>query len=255
MIAKAGEKVLYMSDLDFLFTEKKAPADSAEIAKNYAEAWVKKQIFLQAAEIKFKDADEEINRKIEDYRAQLLIHAFRKQHIEENIDTLITEEQIRSYYEQNKENFRLSNDLTDVIWAKISIKEDIDTDDLKEMLKKPTEENLQKAHDFCTKYCVGFSLKKSNWLPFSDLANMEAFSFKNPQNLPVEKIIEGKDNSYSYFWRVNSLVRAGEIAPADYVRVQIIDIIINKRKNDLDKQLENDLFKQAQEQKNYEVYH
>jgi hypothetical protein len=255
IIARVGDNFLYFEDVAFLLAEAKSQSDTSLLIKSFADNWVQTQLFLKEAEAAEKIDMDEIQRKTEAYKSQLLIHAYKQQYIESHLDTVITEEQITQFYTENQENFVLAHPIVSYFFVRMSNSNDIDVSDLKKWLQKSDEASLVEATDFCTKYAVEYNFDEKKWVDFSELSSLPIFTFKNSQNLPIKRIIEAKDSSYLYFWRINDVMQNTQVAPIAYARTQIAEIIINKRKADLQRNLETNLFKQAQENKLYEVFY
>ena len=72
----------------------------------------------------------------------------------------------------------------------------------------------------------------------------------------MEKTVysETRDESYIYLFRIVEYKISDQIAPLEYVREDIENIIINKRKLALKKKLYETIYEEALKTKKFEVY-
>ena len=77
---------------------------------------------------------------------------------------------------------------------------------------------------------------------------------KNIQLLKKSNFLQFEDSIRVYLVRVNDLLKRNEQAPQEYVERTLEQIILNKRKLKLIKQLEIDVRKDAIQNKEFEIY-
>ncbi len=118
-VARVGEKYLYREDLAGIIPNRASENDSASLANRYIDSWIQKQLMLQAAERETLSDGAEINRRIEDYKYELLVYAYEKQYILDHLDSVVTDEQIQEYYNNNLDNFQLRQNIVRAIYAKV----------------------------------------------------------------------------------------------------------------------------------------
>jgi hypothetical protein len=74
------------------------------------------------------------------------------------------------------------------------------------------------------------------------------------QFLERYKYLEAEDNRYFHFARIIDFKLTGESAPLEYVKQEIRDVLLNKRKMEFLKQLEESIYNEAVIQNEVEVY-
>ena len=74
------------------------------------------------------------------------------------------------------------------------------------------------------------------------------------QLLKKTNFLQLKDSLNLYLMQVNDVRLQNDYAPLDYVKPSIRQIVINKRKLELIKQLENDITKDAIENNKFQIY-
>ena len=69
------------------------------------------QLLLQKAKLNIGDENEEIIALIEKYKRELLIDKYKQAVVQQELDTIFTDSDIDEYYQNNKEIFRLNENL------------------------------------------------------------------------------------------------------------------------------------------------
>jgi hypothetical protein len=110
-LARVNDTYLYDEDLAPLLAEATSPEDSTSIRNRYINSWVRRQLMLAKAE-EIVDVDRaEIERKVQDYRYALISFEFKKQYINQNLNTEVSEDEIKAYYKENLDNFLLNQNI------------------------------------------------------------------------------------------------------------------------------------------------
>ena len=101
-----------------------------------------------------------------------------------------------------------------------------------------------------------YSLNDSLWVKYNQVA--EKVAVVNQENkidlLKKSNFLQLKDSINLYLMHVNDVRLQNEYAPLEYVLPSIKQIVINKRKLELIKQLENDITKDAITNNKFEIY-
>ena len=110
-VSRAFGKYLYRSDIKDIIPNGTSSQDSAIIARNYIDTWVRTQLMLNKAEESLSDEQKNVNKKIEEYRSSLLIYTYRQKLLLQKMDTVISNKEISDYYEKNIDNFILASEI------------------------------------------------------------------------------------------------------------------------------------------------
>jgi hypothetical protein len=99
-------------------------------------------------------------------------------------------------------------------------------------------------------------LDDSVWYDFEDvIKNTPLVSIPNKvQFLRTNDFIETSDDIYVYFVRVLDYKITDQISPLEFVKDDIVQIIRNQRKVALTQRLEEEIFKEASENNDFEIY-
>lgn len=255
-VAQVGENYLYKEEITQLLPPNYSQEDSTNIVKRYIDNWIEKKLLLKEAESKSGIDQKELQERLEDYKYQLLVHAYKQNYVNEYLDTLVTDPQISSYYEENKANFELKQPIVRAYFVKVKANTpSSQLDDIRKWMRS----NLQSDSDETEKlksYSYGFAasyfLQDDKWLPISELIANTPFD----RNLLLQKnkFVENQDTEYYYFLKINDFKIQDQISPLEYVKSQIVSVILNKRKVELQKELETKVMERAKENKDYKIF-
>ncbi|TAE00429.1 MAG: hypothetical protein EAZ97_05855 [Bacteroidetes bacterium] len=245
-IARVYDTFLYENEIKSLHSNSKSKDDSIALVEKYIKSWIREQLLLKEAQEKQVDFTE-IDQRAKDYRDQLLLYAYQKKLIEQNLDSTISDSELETYYTQFKENFKLNENIIKGKIAKISVNDD-KLSQLENWFNSNKEEDLQKLRSHCLINSYQF-LADSSWknprqfvkeIKISDLRNRKFYKYS--------------DKDFVYLFQISELKEANEYAPIDYVKQMISDIIVSKRKVELQQKQEEQIFERASRKKDYEVF-
>ena len=83
--------------------------------------------------------------------------------------------------------------------------------------------------------------------PLKDVNDKAAF-------LKTNSSVEVSDEDFIYFLKIFEYKTVGEIAPLEFIKESVSDIIINKRKIALKKELEKKIYEEAEQTNAFEIY-
>ena len=107
VVARVGKHKLYQSQLQSYIPAGVSAEDSAALATRFINAWAEDLLLLDMAQEQLSKADKDVKDELEEYRRTLLKYRYQQLYILQRLDTLITDEEIESYYNANKDRFRL----------------------------------------------------------------------------------------------------------------------------------------------------
>lgn len=110
-IARVYDTFLYASDVAALVAEGTKPEDSAAIVDAFIEGWIRQQLILRVAEDNLQTAMAKIDRQAEEYRQSLIMYAYERQFLAENLDTVVVDDSIQAYFNTHQQDFILSSDI------------------------------------------------------------------------------------------------------------------------------------------------
>jgi hypothetical protein len=254
-VARVYNKYLYPEDLEGLTSEAINSSDSTDIAERYIRSWIKKQLLIDKAADRIDFDEAELSRKILDYRYALMVHEFKQYYINEKLQTQVTEEEIQSYYNSNQDNFELKQNIIRGIFIKLP-KEAPKIKKVGKLIrsKKPTDS--EELASYCFQFATYYTLEDTVWWNFNELIQSTPLASipNQEQYLKANKYVETSDQKFEYFLYIKEYKIADQISPLEFVRDDIKEIIVNKRKIELANQLESDIYSEAQTNNDFEIY-
>ena len=100
-VAKVYDKVLYQSDLQGVLYDGISTNDSIVKTKAFIDNWIRRQLIIHQAENTLDKSDIDFSKQLEEYRNDLIIHKYESMLIEQNLDTIVSDEEIAKYKENN----------------------------------------------------------------------------------------------------------------------------------------------------------
>jgi hypothetical protein len=187
------------------------------------------------------------------YKESLIGLNFQQKLINQNLDSSVSEEEIRDFYEKNKDQYLLETSIIRCYFVKIP-------GDIKEMKRAKewwddlTPSNKKRLASLAEKYNGTYHLEDSVW---HDVSVVETFFPKgriSARNWTNKERLSISDNEYQYFFRVLELVSKQENAPISYVADKARLIILNKRKNKLIEDFKTKLYETELRRNNVKIY-
>lgn len=226
--------------------------DSTQIVQNYVQNWIRKNLVIEKAELNLTSEQKDVEKQLEEYRTSLIIYAYQKEYIRQYLDTVVSLEEIESYYNNHKNDFILKDNIVDIAYVKFRL-DAKKIDKAKKWFASDKEEDLLTLEDFCYSNAIDFSFKKENWMALEVVSSIVPVEL-GPHDLKIGIIIEAKDSAAYYMVKINDYKLKNTIPPLSFEIESIRNIIINKRKLKLIEGLEHSLYKTALANKEFEVY-
>ncbi|OEK06741.1 peptidyl-prolyl cis-trans isomerase [Roseivirga misakiensis] len=255
IVANVGNAYLYKSDISSLVSPNATEKDSLRITELFVKNWIKKELLVKEAANNVRIDQSEIDRKASDYRYALIAYEYQKLIVQNSLDTLVTEDEINAYYEENKDNFTLRQNILRGRFLKVN-KDAPKKNDIRRWLKSNRPQDIESLRSYAFQFADNYSLEDSVWLKLDDIIKNSPFSTisNKVQFLRRNRYVEEADSTYLYLLKIDEYKISKEASPLEFVQEEIKDIIINKRKVALAKSLENDIYERAKENEDYKIY-
>lgn len=254
-IARVNDEYLYKSDLIKSYPENLASEDSILFVNQYIDDWATKQLLKQRAILNL-DADKlsDFDQLAEDYKLDLYTNAYLNALITKKLDTVIPKSEYDTLFKTSKQNFVLNEELLKFRYVVID-KNHTDLNDIESRFKR--YDSIDKTVlDSLSIQFHSFMLNDSIWVKKSQLLKKLPISDYGVDSELLKKsnFIQFEDSIRVYLVQINDLLNRNEQAPQKYVEQTLQQIILNKRKLKLIKQLEIDVRKDAIQNKEFEIY-
>jgi hypothetical protein len=253
-VAEVGDQKLYSTDVNEIIPSGLEKEDSLAMAADYIRKWVKQELLIQKAEENLTYEQKNVTKELEEYRNSLIIYKYKNELMKQRMDTTVTDDQISDYYLEHSENFNLSRNIVKAIYIKIP-KEYANRAQLKELCSNTTEEGLTELREYCLQYAKGFDIFMDNWVDFEIVVKNIPKEIDDPEHfLQQNKWIELEDSNYYYIVSIQDFKLKNEEAPMEYVKDNIKNLILNRRKIAFLKQVEDNVYKEGIRKNKFKIY-
>ena len=252
-IARVHDAYLFDSDISELLPTIFSKQDSLLLVKNYINSWAKDQLLLQKAKINLDDK-ENIEELVNKYRQDILIDKYKGAAVAQYLDTVVTDENVTKFYDENKEIFKLNEEL--VKFKYIYFGNDLlNPEDFITLFKSNKKKDLDSliSQEIQLK---SFNFNDSTWVRLEDVMNKISVFDEKDKRLFLKKtrFFKKEDSLGVYLVAVKDALKRNQTAPQSYVLPTIKQMILHKRKLDLLKKIEQTLVEDAINNKEFEIY-
>lgn len=254
VVAECYGKYLFESDLEGVVPEGASVMDSIQRVSTFIDSWIRRQVLIHQAENNLNIEQLDLKKQMEEYRNSLVIYAYESQLIEQKLDTVVSEDEIIEYYDQNKENFQLRNTMVRVAYVILD-------DDCKQranfqkLLSDPDTLMLQNIDIQATYYAVKSYLDVDQWMRLDDLTSIIPIKIFNAESfLKRNKFVCFDMNEYTYMVRFVDYLLEESLSPIEMERDNIKSIILAQRKQALLEKMRTAIYEKARRDHAFEIY-
>lgn len=253
VVARVGKDVLYRSEIEDLNISGFTPEDSLRMVERYIQSWAKDRLLLDMAESRLPKADRDVAAQLEEYRRQLLVYRYEQRFVEQRLDTVISEQEYKAFYNARPESFVTHQPLMKGIYIKVSDNSP-NLNPIKALYRSHVREDLDRLDQLCY-------TSAERYYFFEDWVSIEAVVEGTGMDVDaMASVLEEKSYmerswlGYTYLVSVDDYVPVGRPAPYEYCRDMIRDVILSRRKQELLTSLERNLLNDAIGSEKLKIY-
>ena len=254
VVARVGPHRLTRSELADYIPTGVSSEDSLGLAQQYIKAWAEELLFVDLAETRLSDDEKDVTKELEEYRRTLLKYRYEERYINERMDTLISDEEVRDYYQAHKDKFLVDRPLLKTRYMVIPAGSR-NLRRLKELMASEDVVDAVAADSLAFTAAIKYVDSSDNWMDAillaRDLGTDEVSMMKALRGRFIE--LKGDDGNLRVAYVVD-IVQKGSPAPLDYCAERIEDIILSARKHELVSGLERDLLNDALGKGKFVIY-
>ena len=254
VVARVGQNKLYKSEVERFIPNMIPAEDSTRLAEQYINTWAMDLLYLDVAETQLSKEELDVTADLEDFRRSLLKYRYEQRYINDRLDTLITEDQIRQYYTAHADDFELKRPVLKVRFVDV-MKDSPNMDAILKMMSSMEYDDIQRADTLAKSTALRWFDSADTWMDAGELAKSFGTDWESMlSHLKGDMIrYEPEDRADLMAAYVVEIQRKGT-APLEFVSDRIRDILMSARKHDLMNSLERDLLQDALESKKFVIY-
>ncbi|RNC80235.1 MAG: peptidyl-prolyl cis-trans isomerase [Winogradskyella sp.] len=254
-VARVDDAYLYKEDILKIIPKGVSKTDSTLLVNNFINNWASGILLMKQARLNIpEDKQREFGGLVKQYESDLYTKTYLDALVKREIDTSVNAEEAELVYNSNKESFKLNDELLKLRYISLPLNA-VNLEDIKMRFKNFENEDKVFLDSISVQF-RSYSLNDSLWVKASQV--IEKIPVVNPSNknqlLKKSNFIQLKDSLNLYLVQINDVLLRNDFAPLDYVRSTVNQIITNKRKLELIKQIENEITKDAIKNKQFEIY-
>jgi len=228
--------------------------DSSFFVERYMNDWIRNQLMIYHAEINLSSAIQNYEKQIKEYRASLLIYAYQQELINQNFDTSISLKQVTDYYNQYKDEFKLSKNIFKGRFIVVD-RSAPKLINLNKWYKSDTESSLEDLNDYCQQFAKEYYLEDDRWQYFSIFnQKLPEYIIEESYFLENTKGVVFEDVNLRYYVFIKDYLINGSISPLEMEQEKIKNVLLNKNKIEYLKQLEDELYQNGLALKKIKIY-
>jgi len=253
-VARSYDKYLYPEDLQGVVPSGVLGDDSIKLARAYIEQWLQQQALLHHAQRNVNINTERLERQVEEYKNGLIVYEYEQALVSQKLDTMVSDEQIKEYYDSRKELFMLKQPILKVSYIQLK-KNSPELDRVKRWFISREFRDRDLLQKYCAMYATRYALHDTSW----------HYAAALQQEIPLSRI---REEDYGQTGRIFEIIENNELyliilhdskfrdtrSPLSLVRDDIRHLILNKRKIELIDQMQKSIVDDARKKNNIEIY-
>jgi len=254
VVAECYGNRLYADDLAGVVPDDATRMDSLSRVNAFIDSWIRRQLLIHQAENNLTPEQRDFTKQLEDYRNSLIIYAYETQLIKQNLDTVVSEEEVMQYYDENKQNFLLNATMVKV--AYVILPENCKQQkEFHHLMSDPDTLMLQKLDMLSTHYAKSSFLDVDSWVRLDDFLSIVPLKVNDAERfLKKNRFVQFEIDDLVYMVRFEDYLMEESISPLEMESDNIKDIILMKRQKNLLTQMNNDLYEKAEMENVFEIY-
>jgi hypothetical protein len=254
MVARVHDDYLYESDLNGIVPRGTPAKDSVTLTRNYIDSWIRQKLIVHQAEKNLTPEQMDFTQQLENYRNSLVIYEYENALVRQKLDTVISGEEISSYYEANQKDFLLKDNIVQLQYVKLPLKSR-NVWNFRKLLLSDDPGDKSLLAGMCEKDASDYFLDDQNWILFNDLLKQIPIKTYNQEDfLKNHREVEYQDSMYIYLVRFRDFRIKDNISPLIMEQNNIREIILNKRKMELISKMQEDVYQNSVKKNDFEIY-
>ena len=249
-LARVDNNYLYIEDIIFPFLQN----DSSLIIEIQTDQWIRNQLLLKVAYENVNNVNNVENQVLQ-YKNNLILFEYEKITYQNNIDFLVSDEELNTYYENNIKDFVLPFDLVKALYAKVPV-DAPDIGSFRKIIKEYPDSDINEIRSYCFRFAEKSFLEDTIWVKLDEIILNNPLLLINDKSqfLKRNTYVENVDENYYFFLKILDKRLIGETSPLSFEYNVINAIILNKRKQKLFDKLRDSIFVNSKKGIDYEIF-
>lgn len=253
VVAEVGKEELTLSDLEKIIPKNLSKEDSIVLANQYITSWAKRMLLYSKAQEELSNEDKNVDQQLQEYKMQLLIFRYQDKYLMERLDTTVSDEEGQEYYNRHKDLFVSQDGAARGRYLVIN-RDSRNLPAIIRAAKGRNEEDVQAFEELASAFAVRYEDFSDAWITLPDLSREMGCGFVElKERISASDMVEINDSLYTKLFLAIEKVLPGKVAPYDYSRRKVREIFLGRRKQELIKTLEEEIYTEALNNKDLKI--
>lgn len=252
LLARVHQKELRLSDLESMFGNNATAEDSALVIQAFVNRWSRDAILQWEAERNLPP-DLNIDRLVRDYRASLVSSHYEEILVQLRLDSTISTEELRTYYEEHKSQYQLERPIVRCLFIRVPYPLE-DEESLQRLWNNGQVADTTALEAYCDRFSEVALLSPEAWYSLDDIAQQLPEGVITHDNVSKKGEFSMREGSYRYYFRLLEVKPRLEIAPLSYVEDQARKVILHNRKRKVLEEAREEIFNRELRRNNIETF-
>jgi hypothetical protein len=254
LVASYKDKHLTMEMLKHYMPAEVSEKDSARLADAFVKQWLKEQAVMDEALSYDQGLAQEVEYKVRDYKAKLIMHTYQQRIIEESLDKNVSNKEVIAFYEANKDNFVSRETLYNYFYI---VTRNSSLNNAADWMRNGSTNDIQQLKEWAAENALESKLD-STYVGEAKIDIVSKGYYGNLQKTDPGKLIRWngviKGEKRFYLFKMIDVVREGEPLAVSLCKDKILDLILNERKVSLIEKNEERILKNARTNNSIKEY-
>jgi len=230
VLMRVKDRVLTREEVKRQIPKNSSSSDSLIRVESIMKKWAIDVLMDEAAYKNLGSEKHEIDELVNEYKRTLMRHRFQERLVKDKVSADISEREQVEYYEANKTQFVLNENLIKGLFMKVPA-DAPGLDNVRQWYRSGTLEALEKIEKYSIQNAIIYDDFYDKWINFDEVMAKIPQQLSNPTFfLKVNNHLETSDSTHVFFLNIAEKLLVGNNAPYDYVKAQIQSMLANKRK-------------------------
>lgn len=247
LVASAYGNKLYLNQITGLSSENLSKSDSSSIIDRHMDSWLMEEILYKEAKNKISNSTE-IDALVESYRKSVFIHKYEEAKLSENMNSLVTNAEIDTFYNRHKDQYLLDESITKVLFVKVP--EEMNNDKLISLWKT---ENLLALKTFVNGVSGVAILDLDKWHYLAEIKQLMPEELMNKINFSKRESYSLTKDGHHFLVRILDHVKVNEEAPKSFALPKIRQRLIHDNSEQFLKKWKKELYQNKIQGKDIQI--
>lgn len=248
VVAKVDDVELTENDAFLLMNHLGYDKNNQDEYNAFLEDWAENEMFNAELAKTNPDQAKLVKLRSAAFSGELAKYYLQESFVKAKLDTVVSEEEIKQYYNEHKDEFILHDYIVKALYLKIPADVDYKTDEIHKSFLLKNDKDLSKINSYAKLYAENYYFNDSSWTYFNDLVKDIPLTNYNVDNIVLNRSkTYFSDDKYTYFLNIIDFKLKDEAPPVEFLADQIKEIIVLNRLQQLKEKNESNFIQTIKE--------